>query len=142
LLTLALALLALALTMFTALAASGKVDHAEAFSTGNFCNYDVPGYGDVVAAGGRCVDSKRNRHRYIKGRVYYGDGTGQFCAGAKQNPDGSGGNTMAFACRPPAYNAWAITGTVLSPGTPLGYATIINQTGVTDFFLGYKQWYP
>lgn len=123
-------------------ASSGSLTPAHAFSSGNFCW--AGGGWQVIQPGQRCVNVDRQRHRYLKATALFGDQAGQFCVGAKQNPDGTGGNTKAFGCHIPTLYPGkdAISPAEAAPGSPLGYATIINNMAGADFFMGYKQWYP
>lgn len=134
--------LTLAVMAFAGFAASGQVDKAEAYSSAYFCAPN--GSYVVINAGQRCVDHRRVRHRFLRATIYVGDGPGNFCVGAKQNSDGTGGNTKSFGCHIPTLDGQkvAMTPTDPSPGSPLGYATIINTTGLNDFFTGYMEWYP
>lgn len=134
-------ILALAAVGFYGAGAAGGVPRAEAYSSAGFCDTLTA---VTIAAGGRCVDYRRVRHRFLRATIIYGDGPGNFCVGAKQNPDGTGANTNYFGCHIPTLDGRkvAMTPTNSSPGSPLGYATIINTTGVTDLFYGYMEWYP
>jgi hypothetical protein len=125
------------------MAAGGKLDQAQAYSSGPFCN--IYGVSELIGPGGRCVDSRRVRHRYLRARasLSYSPGPGNFCVGAKQNANGTGANTKYFGCQIPSlYGDTAISPAEPAPGSPLGYATIINSIGTPDYFYGYMQWYP
>lgn len=142
LLAVPLTVLGLILALSLGHAASSKVSTAQAYSDAHFCA--VPEHPVGIYAGQRCVDPYRLRHRYIRGTIHHVYGTGQFCVGAKQYGDGTGANTKYFGCHIPSqypgYNA--ISPVEAAPGSPLGYATIINNTGSWDEFHGYMQWYP
>jgi hypothetical protein len=141
-LTVGVIALATAAAMLAGVAASNRVDQAHAFSSGNFCHlFSGSGYANIPA-GSRCVDSARVRHRYVRADIWGGWGDGDYCVGAKQNADGTGGNTMGFGCAYWFQTSYTFSGPWISPGAPLGYATIINRTGESDLFRGYKQWYP
>lgn len=141
-LTLAAVTAGLALAAVVGSATGAKLDQANAYSAAGFC--DIPGGTVSIPAGGRCVDYRRVRHRFLRATVIFGDHAGNFCVGAKQNSDGTGANTKSFGCHIPTYDGQkvAMTPTDASPGSPLGYATIINGMGWVDLFYGYMQWYP
>jgi hypothetical protein len=86
------------------------------------------------------------RHRYLRANRYsgYPPGPGNFCVGAKQYANGTGANTKYFGCQIPSlYGDTAISPAEPAPGSPLGYATIINTTGIAEIFVNnYMQWYP
>lgn len=130
---------ALGATAFAGLSVSNAVNEASAYSQAIFC--DPTNGGTLIPAGGRCVDGRRVKHRYVQASIGIGDGPGDYCAGAKQYSDGTGGNTMPFGCRP-ASTSWTQTGPRSLADSVLGYATIINTTGHSDFFSGLMQWYP
>jgi hypothetical protein len=129
----------LTLAAFSVSGPSGiGVGNAQAYSSAPI--YCLGGY---IVAGGRCVDGRRVRHRTVvfDPHMVYGT-TGSYCAGAKTQPDGSGGNSMPFACAPPSAQ-FARSGPYADGQTGLGYATLINNTG--DLIVtgaDYMEWYP
>lgn len=139
LLALGLVGLAFGTASFAGSSVSSVVDDASAYPQGYFC--DIWGQSVNLSAGARCVDGRRVKHRYIQAQIGIGDGPGTYCVGAKQNSDGTGGNTMAFGCEP-ASALYANTGPRNEVNAVLGYATIINTTGLFDAFSGFMQWYP
>jgi hypothetical protein len=128
--------LAGAAAAFTGAATTTYVDKAEAYSVAAFCQ------SVQIAAGGRCVDYRRVRHRYVQADIIWALGTGEYCVGAKQNADGTGANTKGFGCSWPHVSLYTYSSAQPSPGSPLGYATIINQTGYSQPFWGDEHWYP
>jgi hypothetical protein len=137
----AAAVLATAAIVVAFLVALGSApQRAEAYSTANFC----PNSTSLVwlTAGTRCVDGRRVRHRYIQANIVYFEGNGEYCVGAKQNPDGTGANTKGFGCSIPSLTNYTYSGAQGPPGSDLGYATIINNTGGSATFAGYMEYYP
>lgn len=122
-------------------AAGSNLDGAQAYSTAYFCPSSGPTY-NVIPAGGRCVDTRRVRHRYVETHIWGAWGSGDFCVGAKANADGTGANTKGFGCAFTSQTSYTYSSAQPSPGAPLGYATIINRTGSSDAFWGYMEWYP
>jgi hypothetical protein len=108
---------------------------AHAYSSGYFCNYGP------IPAGGRCVDGNHLRHRSVTVIPWFAPYGGQYCAGAKQYSNGTGGNTTPFACAPPAAS-FARAGPYNYGETSHGYATMINETGYSHGFSGEMTWYP
>jgi hypothetical protein len=138
---LAVATMAAVAMVFAAMAGSSKVERANAYTVGNFC--EPGGNWSLILAGGRCVDYRRVNHRYIKATLeWVGEGTGQYCVGAKKYADGTGANTEGFGCSAPLVTKYTSTGPVSPTFSPaLGYATIINNTGWYNGFKGYMEWY-
>jgi hypothetical protein len=99
--------------------------------------------GGYLVAGARCVDSRRVRHRTVNWDPTFVYGTtGTYCAGAKTQADGTGGNSTPFACGPPAAQ-FVRAGPYPQGQTGLGYATLINSTGnVITMGNDYMEWYP
>jgi len=69
-------------------------------------------------------------------------GQGEYCVGAKANPDGTGANTKGFGCSYPWLTTYTFSGHHPYPGSARGYATIINHTGVGQDFWGLETWWP
>ncbi len=128
--------------MAACVAALGAVpQRADAYIADHFC--PVNGSLVTIAAGSRCVDYRRLRHRYLQANIVWGGiGHGEYCVGAKENPDGTGGNTKGFGCSVPTLTSYTFSGAQGPPGSPLGYATIINNTGASDLFVGQMHYYP
>lgn len=121
--------LAVCSTLLVVQAAAPKVDNA---SAAEFC------VRQVVFSGNRCVDYRRVNQTYIQANIDDPTPTGgQYCVGAKQYADGTGGNTEPFGCAYPQQTLYTYTGNYSSA---LGYATIINNTGRTQFVIGTLYW--
>lgn len=97
----------------------------------------------MIYPGTRCVDNRRVQHRTVLFQPYQVWGNaGTYCAGAKTQPDGSGGNSMPFACAG-TNTQFARSGPYAQGQTSLGYGTLINNTNdviiVGDSTI---TWYP
>jgi hypothetical protein len=137
----AVSLMAIGAMMVSLMTLSAAPQQANAYTVDYFC----PSNGSVttIPAGGRCVDYRRLRHRYIEANILWGGvGQGEYCAGAKANPDGTGANTKGFGCSHGWLTSYTYSGAQAAPGSPLGYATIINNTGASDLFVGVMHYYP
>jgi hypothetical protein len=137
---LSLAGLVLAVALWAVGAVSQNVAKADAYSFDTFCGNGAAR--TYIPAGGRCVDGRRVRHRYVEANILTNTGSGEYCVGAKQNADGTGANTKGFGCSYPWLTYYTYSGAQAPPGSPLGYATIINHTGIGKEFWGIMHWYP
>jgi hypothetical protein len=128
--------------MLVSLSVSGPsgsgLGSAQAYSTGSiWCP------GQKIYPGTRCVDNRRVQHRTV---LFYPlqvwGNVGTYCAGAKTQPDGSGGNSMPFACAG-TNTQFARSGPYAQGQTSLGYGTLINNTN--DVIIVHDStitWYP
>lgn len=130
---------ALAGAVLAVVVAVGSGGTAQAYSSAGFCDQSYQVY---IPAGGRCVDNRRVRHRTVQATpVQTLIGPGTYCSGAKENSDGTGGNSLPFACGS-RLAQFTRSGPYPSGVGTLGYATIINTLGEGNFFVGYMEWYP
>jgi hypothetical protein len=112
--------------------------NAQAYSSGIMYCYPS----DIIWPGTRCVDTRRVRHRTVLFQPFAVWGTtGTFCAGAKTQPDGSGGNSTPFACAG-VNTDFSRAGPYQQGATTLGYATLINNTNDIIISYGDLTWYP
>jgi hypothetical protein len=132
-----------ALFMLMSLSASGLsgagLDNAQAYSSGTI---HCPPSG-LIYPGSRCMDGRRVQHRTVEFQPFQVWGTtGTYCAGAKTQPDGSGGNSMPFACAG-VNTQFARSGPYAQGQTSLGYGALLNNTN-DIIVLGNAPitWYP
>lgn len=127
--------------MLASLSVSGPsgtgLSNAQAYSSGFMT---CPS--DLIYPGTRCVDYRRVQHRTVLFDPFQVWGNaGTYCAGAKTQSDGSGGNSMPFACAG-TNTDFARSGPYAQGQTSLGYATLINNTNDIIVSDGDLTWYP